>query len=106
MRLAVRLHEEAPERVATTLVHDGYADLAPLVTAVIAAFGQLWKLRSHEEALEYARAHAAYLEPLLLFELVHEGAPASWMRAIAALGGLEGRFEVWAARLAARGDTS
>src|SRR5262249_42963536 len=51
--------------------------------------------------LGYVRAHVAYLEPLLLLELVHEGAPASWMRRVASLGGLERRFEAWAERLAA-----
>jgi len=101
MRLAVLLHEEAPERVTVLLEQAGLASFAPLVTAVVTAFGRLWKLGSDEEALGYVRAHSAYLEPLLLFELVHEGAPASWMRRIAALGGLESRFEAWAARLAA-----
>ena len=95
------LHEEAPERVAALLEQAGLASFAPLVTAVIIAFGRLWKLGSDEEALGYVRAHAAYLEPLLLFELVHEGAPASWMRRVASLGGLERRFEAWAERLAA-----
>ena len=101
MRLAVLLHEEAPERVTVLLEHAGLASFAPLVTAVVTAFGRLWKLGSDEEALSYVRAHSAYLEPLLLFELVHEGAPASWMRRIAVLGGLESRFAAWAARLAA-----
>jgi len=101
MRLAVLLHEEAPERVTVLLEQAGLASFAPFVAAVVTAFGRLWKLGSDEEALGYVRAHSAYLEPLLLFELVHEGAPASWMRRIAALGGLESRFEAWAARLAA-----
>jgi len=77
----------------------GLLRVAPFVTAVIAGFGKLWKLGSDEEALDYVRAHPAHLEPLLLFELVHEGEPASWMRRIAALGGLENRFETWARRL-------
>jgi hypothetical protein len=100
MRLAVLLHEQAPERAAVLLERAGSASFSPLVTAVIGAFGRLWKLRSEHDALEYVAAHVAYLEPLLLFELVHEGAPASWMRRIAALGGLESRFERWVSRLA------
>jgi len=99
MRRAVLLHEEAPERVAALLEREGLASVAPIVTAVIAAFGRLWKLASEEEAVDYVRAHRTYLEPLLLFELVHEGAPASWMGRIAALGGLESRFETWVRRL-------
>ena len=99
MRLAVLLHEEPPERVPGLLEQAGLLSVAPFVTAVIAGFGKLWKLGSDEEALDYVRAHRAHLEPLLLFELVHEGEPASWMRRIAGLGGLESRFETWARRL-------
>ena len=99
MRLAVLLHEEPPERVPGLLEQAGLLSVAPFVTAVIAGFGKLWKLGSDEEALDYVRAHCAHLEPLLLFELAHEGEPDSWMRRIAALGGLESRFETWARRL-------
>jgi len=99
MRLAVLLHEEPPERVPALLEREGFTSAAPLVTAVIAAFGGLWKLACDEEAADYIRAHGAYLELLLLFELVHEGAPTSWMKRIAGLAGVESRFETWVRRL-------
>ena len=55
MRLAVLLHEEAPERVAVLLEQAGLLSVAPFVAAVIAGFGKLWKLRPVLFALEAAR---------------------------------------------------
>ena len=99
MRLAVLLHEESPTRVQALLERERLTGVAPLVTSVIAAFGRLWKLESDREVVDYVRAHGAYLEALLLFELVHEGAPTARMRRVAALGGLASRFETWVRRL-------
>jgi hypothetical protein len=41
-----------------------------------------------------------HLEPLLLFEVAHEGAATDAMRAAARLGGYEENLEIWVRRLA------
>ena len=100
LRIAVLLHEVSPERLPAVLDQFGFTDYTPIVTAVIGAFGRLWKLRDAAETLEFVSAHRAYLEPLLLFELVHEDAPTASMRRVAGLGGLRETFEGWVGRLA------
>jgi len=99
LRLAVLLHEELPDRLPALLERVGSSDLATIVTAVIGAFGRLWKLQGDDDAADYVSSHRVHLEPLLLFELAHEGAPTSRMRRIARLGGVERDFERWVRRL-------
>jgi hypothetical protein len=99
LRLAVLVHEERPERLPALLERLGLSDYSRIVVAVIGAFGRLWKLQDERDAVNYVSAHRAYLEPLLLFELAHEGTPTASMRQIAELGGLGSSFQRWAALL-------
>jgi hypothetical protein len=93
------VHEEPPGRLPALLDRLGLSDYSRIVGAVTGGFGRLWKLQSDRDVADYVRAHRAYLEPLLLFELAHEGAPTPLMRRIAELGGFESSLQRWAARL-------
>ncbi len=100
LRLAVLVHEEPPARLRALLDRLGVSDLAPIVTAVIAAFGQLWKLSSDQDAVAFVvDGHRGCLDALLLFELAHEGASTASMWRIACRAGLERRFARWVSRL-------
>jgi hypothetical protein len=89
-----------PARLPALLDRIGLTDFAPIVTSIVDAFGRLWKLQREDDLVGFVRAHRPHLAPLLLFELVHEGAPTGAMRRIARLAGLERSFERWAASLA------
>jgi hypothetical protein len=101
LRLAVLVHEVAPDHVPALLDRIGFSDFTPIVTSIVDAFGRLWKLRSDDDLVDFVRAHEPHLAPLLLFELAHEGVQTVAMRRIACLAGLERSFERWAARLVA-----
>jgi hypothetical protein len=100
LRLAVLLHEEAADRVPSLIEGAGLTDLAPVVTAVVEGFGELWKAGGDAPLADYVAAHRPALAPLLLFELAHEGRPTPSMERAAALGGLTGAFRGWVTRLA------
>lgn len=102
LRLAALLHEESPNRVPTLLETAGLSDFAPVVGAVIARFGCLWKIGAAHELADYVAAHRAYLAPLLLFELAHEGRATPEMERAAHLARLALDFQRWTARLATR----
>lgn len=99
LRLAVLVHEEAPERVGRLLEAAGLADLAPVVSAVVANFGALWKLAGDDELRRYVEVNRPHLAGLLLFELAHEGRPTARMAEAAAGGGIAPTFARWAGRL-------
>ena len=98
LRAAALVHEEAPARFPTRLAANE-AEHAPLVAAIVAGFGALWKARDPDGVADYVARHRAHLAPLLLFELAHEGAPTALMRAAARQGGLDQEFEAWVERL-------
>jgi hypothetical protein len=100
LRLAVLLHEEPADRVPSLVEGAGVADLAPVVTAVVEGFGQLWKAEGDAPLADYVAAHRSALVALLLFELAHEGRPTASMERAAALGGLAAPFRGWVTRLA------
>ncbi len=106
LRLAVLVHEEPPGRLPALLTDAGLADLSATVAAVVGAFGRIWKLRNERDAVDYAMSHRSCLEPLLLFELAHEGTSTPAMNWVAAFGGLEAMVDRWAWRLASRALTS
>jgi hypothetical protein len=96
LRLAVLLHEEAPNALPRLVAAAGFSEFAPL----IGGFGELWKTTGEDEIAAYANAHRAHLDSLLLFELAHEGRATVAMERAAARGGLANSFERWASRLA------
>ena len=100
LRLAVLVHEVAPDRLPALLDRIGLSDLAPIVTSIVDAFGRLWKLERDDDLVDFVRAHRPHLAPLLLFELAHEGVPTGSMRRIARLAGLDPSLERWAKSLA------
>ena len=99
LQIAVLLHEESPASLPGLLATAGRSDLAPIVIPVITAFGELWKVTTDDEIAAYTAAHRSHLDPLLLFELAHEGQPTAGMRRAAAVGGLDADFRRWVARL-------
>jgi hypothetical protein len=100
LRLTVLVHEEPAERVPTLVEDAGVTDLAPVVTAVVEGFGELWKVEGDARLAAYVATHRPALASLLLFELAHEGRPTPSMERAAALGGLTGAFRGWVTRLA------
>jgi hypothetical protein len=99
LRVTVLVHEEPPERLPALLGHAGLAEFSPIVLAVVGAFGRLWKLRNERDAMDYVKLHRPWLEPLLMFELAHEGVLTGAMRWVARLGGVGQAAERWAGRL-------
>jgi hypothetical protein len=103
LRLTALLHEAPPDRIAPLLAGTPLSRLAPTVAAVVAAFGDVWKIGPEAELAGYVAAHRPYLRPLLLFELAHEGRAIPRMEDAARRGGLARAFDTWTARLATAG---
>jgi hypothetical protein len=103
LRLAVVVHEQAPAQIVRALTRAGRGRMAPVVSAVVAGFGEVWKAPDAEALAAYVRRHRGHLRPLLLFEVAHEGRATPAMRAAARLGGLAGPMARWTTRLAVRG---
>jgi hypothetical protein len=102
LRLAAVVHEQAPAQIVRALTRAGRSRAAPVVAAVVAGFGEVWKAADADDLAAYVRRHRGHLRPLLLFEVAHEGGATPAMRAAASLGGLTGPMVRWTARLAAR----
>jgi hypothetical protein len=103
LHLAAVVHEQAPAQIVRALTRAGRGRAAPVVTAVVAGFGEVWKASDADALAAYVRRHRGHLRPLLLFEVAHEGGATPAMRAAARLGGLAGPMARWTARLAVRG---
>lgn len=99
--IAALVHEEGPGRLPALLREAGLDAHAPLVTAIVAGFGEVWKTYDAPGLADYLRRHREHLAPLLLFELAHEGSPTPAMQAAARAGGLADEFETWVRRLGA-----
>jgi hypothetical protein len=100
VKLAALLHEMSLAEVEETLQQMGFGDMAQFVCNIIGGFGDIWKITSESQLREYVFRRQSHLEPLLLFEVAHEGAATDAMRAAARLGGCEENLEAWAGRLA------
>jgi hypothetical protein len=103
LRLAAVVHEQAPVQIVRALTRAGRGRVAPVVSAVLAGFGEVWKASDDAAMAAYVRRHRGHLRPLLLFEVAHEGRATPAMRAAARLGGLAGPMARWTTRLAVRG---
>ena len=64
-----------------------FGDITRLVCDIIEGFGDIWKINDESHLREYVSWRQSHLEPLLLFEVAHEGAATEAMRATARLGG-------------------
>jgi hypothetical protein len=89
------------ELLRVTAVHEDRDDPPPDVSAVVLAFGEVWKLDGDAEIAAYCTRHEAYLRPLLLFELAHEGSSTEAMRAAATHAGVRTEFAGWERELRA-----
>jgi hypothetical protein len=103
LRLAAVVHEQAPAQIVRALIRSGRPRVVPVVLAVVAGFGEVWKAPDANALAAYVRRHRGHLRPLLLFEVAHEGRATPAMWTAARLGGLAGPMARWTARLAVRG---
>jgi hypothetical protein len=101
--LTAVVHEQAPAQIVRALIQAGRGRVVPVVSAVVAGFGEIWKAPDADALAAYVRRHRGHLRPLLLFEVAHEGRATPAMRAAARLGGLAGPMARWTTRLAVRG---
>jgi hypothetical protein len=99
LKLTALVHEERPDRLPALLRHAGLEDQAQFVVGIVNGFGAVWKADGEAALRHYVRVHRLHLEPLLLFELAHEGAPTDQMWRAARLAGLERILHRWTARL-------
>lgn len=99
LKLVALVHEEPPERMPRLLAAADLAGEAPFATAIVAAFGALWRAQDEAELARLAERRAATLRPLLLFEVAHEGDATPAMRDAARLGGFAGDVDLWLARI-------
>jgi hypothetical protein len=100
VKLAALLHEMSIAEVEEALRQMGFRDVARLVCEIIEGFGHIWKINDESQLCEYVFLRQSHLEPLLLFEVAHDGAATDAMRAAARLGGYEENLEIWVGRLA------
>jgi hypothetical protein len=100
LKLTALVHEEPPDRIAAVLAPAGLEEHVPFVSAVIAAFGEVWRAHDGEAQIAFVRRHGSLLEPILQFEAAHEGRVTEAMSGVAARAGLADRVTVWSAALA------
>jgi len=100
VKLTALVHEIVPTELLTTLQHLGMADVAVGVTTLVQQFGGIWRVKDEAAMHEYVSIHRTYLEPLLLFEVAHEGTATTAMRTAAQLSGLDEGLAQWIVRLA------
>jgi hypothetical protein len=100
VKLAALLHEMGLAEVEETLRQMEFGEVARLVCDIIGGFGEIWKINDESQLREYVFRRQSHLEPLLLFEVAHEGAATDAMRAAARIGGYEDNLEIWVGRLA------
>jgi len=100
VKVAALLHEMSLAEVEEALRLMEFRDVARLVCDIIEGFGDIWKINDESRLREYVFRRQTHLEPLLLFEVAHEGAATEAMRAAARLGGCEENLEAWVGRLA------
>lgn len=96
------IHEERdPDRLraaARAVASDD--EQAETAISVALSFGGVWALYDPEaEAPAFVERHRAYLRPLLLFELAHEGAATHAMRTVARAAGLGRELGAWQSAL-------
>jgi len=100
VKLAALLHEMSLAEVEEALRQMEFGDVARLVCDIIEGFGDIWKINDGSQLSEYVVRRQTHLEPLLLFEVAHEGAATDAMITAAQLGGYEAHLETWVGRLA------
>jgi len=97
----VALVHEAPRETLGMIADAGFADAVPIADAILSGFGEIWKARDAADVGRIVASRSATLRALLLFEVAHEDAATTAMRAAARAGGLERELDGWLARLAA-----
>jgi hypothetical protein len=99
LKLTALVHEERPARIAKVLEPSGLAVHTPFIAGILAAFGEVWRVRDADARAAFVRRHGPLLEPILRFEAAHEGHVTDAMAAVAACAGIADRVPVWSAAL-------
>lgn len=94
------MHEMSLAEVEEALRRMAFGDVTRLVCDIIEGFDHIRKINDESQICEYVFRLQSHLEPLLRFEVAHEGAATDAMRVAARLGGCEENLELWLGRLA------